>query len=338
MLSRRKWLKPIILACILIPIVVFICNTDFKLVWQEISKIGFRFVYILASTFAAYLLGTMAWWVCFGDERKRIGILQLFVVRQVGETVGLYNPSSIVGGDLLKDQLLKPSGISPKVSAESIVVSRITVVLSQILLFIIAGTWLLLYTKGNLPYYAYYALLFAILILFFVKLFLFVVLNRKAGTKKVVTADINASFWRKIFLKAKLLLLEAQLFYQEKPLRFWQSYMFSLLHWVVGSIEFYLILLFLGFDIRIMHGILLDMGVIVVKSLGAFVPGQLGIEELGNKLVLTAVGIQATSVWLAVSILRRTRQLFWIVIGFFCYGLVKKTGTVNLVDHGSIIR
>ncbi len=339
LLNKRNGLKGLILACILIPIGVFIANTDFKLVWQEISKIGFRFVYLILSTFAAYFIGTLAWWICLDKERKRIRIMQLFVVRQVGETVGLYNPSSVVGGDLLKNRLLRPYAISPATAAESIFVSRITVVLSQLLLFIIAGIWLLFYAADKLPTVMHYVLFVAIVVLLLVKIMLLRLLNQKAIIKEDATiATANTSIWRKVVQKAKFLLAEAKQFYQEKPLRFWQSYALSLLHWIIGSLEFYLILLFLGFDIHIMHGVLLDMGVIIVKSFGAFVPGQLGIEELGNKLVLTAVGIQATSVWLAVSILRRTRQLFWIFIGFICYGFVRKSVTLNLLDHGSIIR
>lgn len=327
------------LACILIPIGIFIGHTDFDLVWLEISKIGFRFMYIVLSTFAAYFLGTLAWWVCLGNERKRISIMQLFVVRQVGETVGLYNPSSIVGGDLLKDQLLKPYRISRKAAADSIVISRITVVLSQILLFIVAGTWLLYYTAGELSKLLFYLLLGSIVLLSLMKLLVLYLLNQPPRVENLMQhMPKETSLIRRLVEKTKVLLAEAKLFFQKQPLRFWQSYLLSALHWLVGSLEFYLILQFLGFNSSIMHGILLDMGVIIVKSLGAFVPGQLGIEELGNKLVLTAVGIQATSVWLAVSILRRTRQLFWIFIGFLCYGLVKRTSALNLVDHGSIIR
>lgn len=291
-------------------------------------KIGFRFIFLLVSTFIAYFLATVAWWICLGSERKKISLKQLFIIRQIGETVGLYNPSSVVGGDLLKDELLRPYDIARGQSSSSIVVSRITIVLSQLLLFMIAASWLVLYSHNATPSYIAQGIWALVISLLVIKTAFFYLLHT---TLKINADVIEPSFWRRLYQQIRTLIHQSQQFYQQQPKAFWVSYLFSLLHWLVGSLEFFLILLFLGYDVQMMHGVLLDMGVIIVKSLGAFIPGQLGVEELGNKLVLTAIGIQATSIWLTVSILRRSRQLFWLLMGMIFYGFAKKTRSLTLV-------
>ncbi|TDS17472.1 lysylphosphatidylglycerol synthase transmembrane domain-containing protein [Sphingobacterium paludis] len=328
LLRNKKWLKPLFVAAILVPLTIFILQTDFNRVWQELYKIGFRFFYLLLCTGIAYFLATFSWWICLGGERKKISLMQLFVVRQVGETVGLYNPSSVVGGDLLKDELLRPYAIARTQSASSIVVSRITIVLSQLLLFTFAAAWLVLYSANAMPLYLEQFIGLLVITLLVLKCAFFYLLHK---TLKIDTDDAERSFSRRIYRQIRKLVYQSQHFYQQQPKAFWVSYFFSLLHWVVGSLEFFFILLFLGYDIQIMHGVLLDMGVIIVKSLGAFVPGQIGVEELGNKLVLGVIGIEATSIWLAVSILRRSRQLFWLLIGVICYGFAKKTTALTIV-------
>ena len=58
--------------------------------------------------------------------------------------------------------------------------------------------------------------------------------------------------------------------------------------------------------------------------MGAIVPGQLGVEEYANKIMLETVGIVNNEVWVVVSILRRARQLFWVVIAGIFYLIMGK--------------
>ena len=97
------------------------------------------------------------------------------------------------------------------------------------------------------------------------------------------------------------------------------SFLASCLHWIVGSLEFYFILLFLGVKTTVAKALLVDMGVIVFKSAGAFIPGQIGIEEYGNKVMLGIIGIAGGTIWITVSILRRARQLAWILLSLLVY-------------------
>ncbi|PRD56246.1 lysylphosphatidylglycerol synthase transmembrane domain-containing protein [Sphingobacterium gobiense] len=335
MLINKKGLKILILICIVLPIVIFIIQIDFISVFQELLKIGGKFIIILLITFIAYLLGTIAWWVCLGPQRNELSLWKLFGVRQIGETVGLYNPSSVVGGDMLKTEMLKSYMVSDDNAAASVVISRVTAVLSQLCLFILSLCWLLVTARDQLPIFWLYGVLVAIVLSLTLKILFFYLLNKKR-VQNVEMGD-RTSLWKRLRSTISNLIHDTQYFFQHKRSLFWWSYCFFFLHWLVGSMEFYFILRFLGFDVWLMQGLLADMGVIAIKSIGAFVPGQIGVEEIGNKVVLAAIGIQATTVWITVSILRRARQLCWILIGAVWYMLIRKD-TSKVFRHGNPIR
>ena len=332
----RKGFRILILASIVVPIAIFVLQVDFTLVWEGLRRIGSGFFVILLVTFVAYTFGTMGWWICLGSERSSISLWQLFGIRQVGETVALYNPSSVVGGDMLKNELLKSYSIPNDRSLESVVASRVTALLSQQLLLAVSLCWLATITTSLHDFARYgIALLIGLLLLF--KIFFFYLLNRKRN-QMLPNLEDSSTIWQRFRRILYKLTTQTQYFFQYKKKLFWWSYFFFFLHWVVGGLEFYLILRFLNYDIELMDSVWMDMGVILFKSVGAFIPGQLGIEELGNKLLLTTISIQAASVWVTVSILRRARQLCWIIVGAICYIFIRKIDSFKILRDGNTVR
>jgi|SRR5690606_9552534 len=333
----RKGFKILILAFVVVPIMIFILQVDFVLVWEGLRRIGSGFFVILLVTFIAYTLGTMGWWICLGSERSNISLWQLFGIRQVGETVGLYNPSSVVGGDMLKNELLKSYSISKDRALESVVVSRVTALLSQQLLLAVSLCWLAATIATSLQTFGRYGIAVLIGLLLLFKIFFFYLLNRKRN-QVLPNLEDCCSIWQRFRRILYKLTTQAQYFFQHKKKLFWWSYFFFFLHWVVGGLEFYLILRFLNYDIELMDSVWMDMGVMLFKSVGAFIPGQLGIEELGNKLLLASISIQAASVWVTVSILRRARQLCWIIVGAICYIFIRKIDSFKILKDGNTVR
>jgi hypothetical protein len=80
----------------------------------------------------------------------------------------------------------------------------------------------------------------------------------------------------------------------------------------------------------VLDALLVDQGVLVLKSSGAFIPGQLGVEEVANKIMLSIVGIKATGLWVASSIVRRSRQLFWIIVSAMLYMVINQVNKSRL--------
>jgi len=132
-----------------------------------------------------------------------------------------------------------------------------------------------------------------------------------------------ARFRRLVALERKLRKIDADLalFYRERRTEFTRAYLLSLLHWFGGATEFFLILTFLGVDASFLACLAIEVGIICFRAMGAFVPGQIGVEEYANRLMLSLAGVPGAELWISVSIIRRARQLFWIAAGAAIFSL-----------------
>ncbi|MBL1410126.1 lysylphosphatidylglycerol synthase transmembrane domain-containing protein [Sphingobacterium faecale] len=317
----RKFAKGFILCIAIISITVFIANTDFTALKNQLKQVGFKFTYILLLTFTAYFLGTIGWWLCLGQDRKNISLFRLFAFRQIGETLALYNPTSIIAGDLLKAQLLKPYQINQETALKSVTSSRITATLSQISLFTIAMIWLLSNTiRKTVSQELTWIITCTIVVLLLLKTALFIALYRPIGPSPIRD---KSSFWRQTKTALNIAFYNCKIFFRHDQKNFWYSYLFFAFHWTVGSMELYLLLLFMGYSIQPMDSLVLDMSIVVIKSIGAAIPGQIGIEEFANKITLDMIGIKSATIWVSISILRRFRQVIWSLIGVLLSVLFK---------------
>ncbi|RZM23212.1 MAG: hypothetical protein EOO88_26895 [Pedobacter sp.] len=299
MMKGFKWLA---LLSVMICLGVFVHNTDFAAVTALLRKIGLRFLYLLFVTFIAYVFGSLSWWYSLGPYRKSISISQLFVVRHIGETLSLINPTSIVAGETAKVYLLKVTGVNRTVIIASILISRALLVFSQLILLLFVLVPFLFITQPLAIRINYMWIITVLLIFALLCMCLWKFLSKSKtiiGVQKALSSVISA--WRELLSYSRQAMVLA--------------FIFAILHWVVGAFEFYLIIKFLGFDVTIIKGILVDLGVVLFKTAGAFIPGQLGIEEYGNKTMIAVIGIQSTTLWIAASILRRSRQFFWVAVG-----------------------
>lgn len=263
-----------------------------------------------------------------GEQRKQVSVFKLFLVRHVGETISLFNPASIIAGEAAKAWMLKDHPIKKTTLHASIIVSRALLIVTQLCMFVTALLLIVseypvqrVTTKEIVMTVTFIVVFICVVLalIFFMRLW-----YRKSRTTKAL-----------MFLQQKTMGLSAavkETIAEYRNLRatnrpaLMAAILFSILHWITGSIEFYIILGFLNVSSSIIHTLLADMGVIFFKSAGAFVPGQPGFEEYGNKVMLSAIGIHGTAIWLAASVLKRVRQLFWLFAGGAAYLMIKRNG------------
>lgn len=312
-----KFLKIALVVSVIISVGIFLYATDFKEVFETLRQIGWKALWILLSTFTAYVLGSLGWKYCLGQHASGVSLTRLFVYRHIGETLALFNPTSIIAGDWLKAEALKKHAIPKEEALNSVLLSRILMVVSQMALLITALIWLVFSTDIVLfpNFKIWMGGLLAVLILLLSGIS-FILLKTPKNEPK---AQQN-----KIIVQIKKYQNSLNTYIKAYPLYSALAFIFFALHWVVGSLEMFFILKILGYNVGIIHGLLMDMGVILIKSIGAFIPGQIGIEEIGNKLVILMIGISSASLWVSVSIIRRSRQLFWSAVGGILYFFNRK--------------
>ncbi|MGJ1431947.1 lysylphosphatidylglycerol synthase transmembrane domain-containing protein [Sphingobacterium spiritivorum] len=314
-------------------LVLFLVQTDFKMLANTLNQVGYRFIILILITGIAYILGTVGWYYCMAPSGQRISLWRLFFVRQVGETIGLFNPTNVIGGDLFKVHMLRSEHLSKDEVTHSVFLSRVMAILSQLFLLAAVLCWYSLNLMQNNGATVIYmaGLILTVLILGGIVSSLLYITKKRASRMLTSEPVAKLSFWLKIKSRITHTLHQTSVFYQLYPAYFWYSFFCFTLHWIVGSLEFYVILRLLGANVSPMDGLFIDMGVIIVKSLGAFIPGQIGIEELGNKIMLSGIGLTGIAVWISASVLRRARQLVWTFISLICYFLFYKF-------NGSLIR
>ena len=332
----NKWLRIVLASCIAASLYLFVKHTDFQQVADSMQQIGYRFVLLVLTTFAAYLLGSLSWQYCMGNGSKNISAGRLFLIRHIGETVSLLNPASILVGDAYKIFLLRKHRIEKNTVIASLLISRTLMIVTQLALFS-AAVLLLIITSDKLilPFRTSHIL---ILIPALVALSLPLVVYRQRLTAYILTTTVGRRLktvckgWK---LKLQEIRIEITCLLQQHRKRLVLATLFATLHWVLGSLEFFFILKFLGLKVTLLKALIIDMGVIFFKSAGAFIPGQIGIEEYGNKIMLAAIGIPGIEIWVTASILRRARQLVWIIIGLVLYWLLFRKRNIQV--NGNIV-
>ncbi len=269
-------------------------------------------------TIPAYFFAALAWKKAFTkDHKSKIpGIFQLFAYRQIGEVVSLLTPANVIGGEISKISLLSAYNIPKTHLISSVVISRGLIILSYLFLILIGLIWV--FVIGGRPALIYY-------IAGVIGIFVCTV------TLGIYIRDsVNYNFRNKLRWLKKIdkefrttsALIREQLSENRKQLSI--AFIFSLIHWLVGVFEFYIILNGLGISCTYPQAFILEIGVIIFKCIGAFVPAQLGFEEYGNKLMLAFIGIPSVEIWIVVSLIRRARQIIWITIGLLLISIILK--------------
>lgn len=315
-LNLKSFFQWILIAILLASLIGFIYQTDFYLVWDSLLNIGFNFVFILSLTFLAFCAGTISWKYTLPIEHHTIPFRKLLAIRMMGESVALVNPSNVIGGDSFKAYMLNRVGVAYVNSAASLVLARLIMMFTQVLVFLIVGLlFLMLVRMTDQLFTILFSTLGIIAVICSGTFFLLQFFKRRSSKIAYDHRKIQ-NRWVKNFNNV---MLQVSDFYHNHRINFYLAIFWSCMNWVLGSLEIWLIFYFLQIKIGFLDALLVDQGVLVLKSVGAFIPGQIGVEEYANKIMLSFIGIHSAGIWIAVSILRRCRQLFWLLISLILY-------------------
>ncbi len=327
-LQRVKYL---ILFVSFLFLVLFVIEMDLDQLLYYLNEVGPNFIWILLVSGLSYLLSSAAWMLIHHKAFGFKHLISFFMFRQIGESFATLNPTGVIGGDALKINLLKERSYSLEEAVQSVSISRILTLLSHIALILFVAVYLLIQFRSHIDLGV---LLVSCGLLFIVgyvlwKSFFSPNLLFYEGVKKV-----NG------FLKIKRISNEydalenfnrkTQKFYSDYPKIFYSSSLLLMLHWVLGAVEYFLILKFLGVHVNIAEAFILEIGTSCVRSVVAFVPGQLGFDEYGNKLFLSVINIAGSGIWIAVSILKRSRQFFWLLFGVVAYFIINQPSLLKI--------
>jgi hypothetical protein len=246
------------------------------------------------------------------------------MIRLAGDTFALLNPTGVLAGDYMKYNLLSKYQISDKKSVlKTLVDFRVYSILSFILLAILSLIPLLfVYTVS---YKVLSVLLLFVMLIISMIFFLYRMVYLDGIINKITKLETNIKI--KFFYSITLIFKKGLEIIKEYKSNFnqinYSSFSLIFVHWVVGAMETFFIFKVLSHSISMYDALLIDNGIMVVKSIGSFVPAQISVEEYGNKLMLSIIASSSAALWLGYTILRRLRFVIWIIISMIYLIIVK---------------
>jgi len=98
--------------------------------------------------------------------------------------------------------------------------------------------------------------------------------------------------------------------------------------WLIESVETLVILRVLGVPIGFIEVLSFEAGLSLLRNFAFFAPAGLGVQDLGYMAYLGALGYPgAASLGAAFVLLKRAKEIFWIVIGYALFLLVRARAT-----------
>ncbi len=317
-------LKLVFLVLGLIALVGIVWHIGFEPILDAVSQLGiFPFLVILLPMILVYGLEAWGWRLTLGAYAERVGFLRLFAIRMAGETVNVTTPAAYVGGEPLKAYLLKRYGVPMVEGMASVITAKTTMTLAQVL-FILTGLGLAFWIMDAASHYWMAMLVSLGLLAFGVGLF---VMFQRYGLGMGCLTLLRACGIRLAFLEKR----ETQLqemdrtirgFYSENRRTFYVALGTFFLAWLCETLEVYAILYYLDVGVDVWTSISIAALTVFIKGGTFFIPGSLGAQEGGYTLLLISFGYTEVT-GITFALIRRMREILWIVIGLGCLLLLK---------------
>ncbi|MBN4666218.1 flippase-like domain-containing protein [Pandoraea nosoerga] len=237
------------------------------------------------------------------------------LTRWVGESVNSLLPAGQIGGPIAMVRQMKQRGLAGREAAAAITVSTTLQAVAQIVFALLglavfgisatrdtaAGLWLpMLLATGVIS----------------ALLYVFYVAQRRGifgWALRMLSKMSSKRDWSSLLDRADAVDEIVQRMYGERRQLF-ASFVLSLLGWIVGTAEVWLVLQFIGHPVSWVDALLLESLGQAIRGAAFFVPGSLGVQEGGYLLLASLVGLPADAA-LALSLAKRTRELLLGVPG-----------------------
>jgi len=297
---------------------ILVATNDPAAIFGSISRLGWRLAVIACFPFAIITaFDTLGWYFAF--LHPRVPFRTLLAVRLAGEAFNLTTPTASLGGEAVKAWLLRRR-VPLDESVLSVVVAKTTIMIGQGL-FLLVGiviTWLAAPPDSRLLGWMLWLL--AVEVLAIVG-FLLAQIQGGFGWVPRVLGRIGLGRSRHRETVARLDRGLAW-FYRKEPRRLALSIGFHFIAWLLGSLEAYLILNFLGLEVSLETATIIEALGTAVRFATFLVPASLGALEGGFVATFTALGL-APSAGVAFGLARRVREVVWIAVGFAIFAVIR---------------
>jgi glycosyltransferase 2 family protein len=291
---------------------------------RDLHTIGWGLAVIVLLQSADVLFNTCAWGLAFPAGERTVSGRRLFAARLAGDGVNYLTPLASVGGEVLRVRLLG-SGMPLGLRWASVSVAKLGQTVAQAI-FVILGLALVLPHTSDVP--PGVAALAGAGSAVLVGLALVWLLARGVWTTfEGVVRGLGLAAW----LPAAWAQPGRELDSALTRLSGWRllgSLACFLAGWVVGAVEIYVILAWLGGPAEWQTALAVETGSVFIDGILFFVPAKLGTQEGGKVALFAALGLPPAR-GLTVGVVRRIRELTYAGLGLAALGLLTARGATR---------
>jgi putative membrane protein len=308
-------------------LVALILEHDPAAIFASIGRLSWRLGVILCVPMAVVMVfDTLGWRYAF--RRDRVPFTVLLTTRLAGEAFNIVTPTAALGGEVVKAWLLRDRAPLDE-SVPSVIIAKTTITIAQGL-FLLLGVALAALTLAGSAILAAMEWLVGLEVL---ALAVFILMQTRGlvGWSARVLARLGI---RRLGGGTTATRVDEALaeFYRREPRRLAISIAFHLAAWLLGSLEAWLILWFLGVEVSLATATVIEAFGTGIRFATFLVPASLGVQEGGYVVTFLALGL-GTADAVAFGLVRRIRELFWVAIGLLLFALVRR-GPLVAVPSG----
>jgi glycosyltransferase 2 family protein len=319
----------------LVAAIYLIWAIGFDAVFASIAKAGFGGLALLCLYFLLVFIALAFAWYFLLPPLQRRPAAELYVARLVRDSIAEISPFSPVGGMVAAARLMILKGMDAAYAAASVAADATTEAMAQVVFLAFGlgiGFTQFRHLQGSGPLTE---AMIAVLLLAVPGIALLIFLQKR-----------GASFAEKLALRFFPQMKQGFSFraaiedLYDSPPRLAASAALHLLSWMASGGATFIAFRLVGGQISLVNAVALEALLCTIRSIAAFVPAAIGVQEAGYAMLAPLFGLPA-EMGLAVSLLKRAREIvlgvpaliYWQTVesrkAFSGPGLTNESGLTN---------
>jgi putative membrane protein len=298
-----KWGVAVALLAGVVAAIYLIWAIGFAPVFAAIARAGFGGLALLC-LYALLVFVSLAFaWYFLLPPNERHTVPQLYLARLVRDSIAEISPFSPVGGMVAAARLMILKGMNPGYAAASVAADATTEAMAQVAFLAFGIAMALLHFGGIAASGTLIQALLAALLLAVPGIAGLIVLQKKGAN---LAERMAARFFPQV--KDGTSFRDAIHDLYDAPARLAASAAWHLIAWIGSGGGTWLGFRLVGADITLLDAMALEALLCTLRSIAAFVPAAVGVQEGGYAILAQLFGLPA-EMGVAVSLLKRAREI-----------------------------
>ena len=309
---------------------------DIAGVGERVAQVGWGLVVVFGLYFLAFLIDSFSWQIALlSAPLNAVWSYRTWKVRMVGEVFNNVIPAASMGGEPVKAVLLKKYyGVGYREGMASLILAK-TINLISLVVFLVCG-FVLMWNSAVLPT-TYKTVSGLGLLALVVGIGLFFAVQRlkiSSITGSWISRRRLGRWIEGVLHHIHDMDERLHLFYTQHKRRFAGALALALVNWLLGVIEVYCTMYFLGHPVSLTDAWIIEAAAQLVRAGTFFIPASIGAQE-GAFLLVGAAITGSPALGIATAITRRVREIIWVAWGLVMFYWLKPAGDLDEINVGN---